>query len=123
MNSTIFIIASILLNIFGQFSIKYGVNQFGNINLNKNIFNVLIKLIFQPYVILGLLIYAIGSVFWILALSKNDLSFAYPLLSIGYILILVISYFFLKEEITFTKILGVILISAGICFIFLSNKQ
>lgn len=123
MNSIFYVIISVLLNVLGQFSIKYGVNNFGDIDLSKNIFKVLLKLIFYPYIILGLIIYGIGSIFWILALSKNDLSFAYPLLSIGYIIILIISYLFLKEEITFIKIFGVILISFGICFIFLSNKN
>lgn len=65
----------------------------------------------------GMLCYLVSLFLWFYVLAYMELSKAFPLVSIGYILVFVFSYFFLNEAITFYKIAGVTLIIAGVLFI------
>lgn len=117
MDGKYIVLISILFNVFGQYSMKFGMTKFGVVEFNKNIFITLFKIFTLPHILLGLFFYGISAVFWIIALSKVELSVAYPMLSIGYILIILISYFFLKEPLGIYKIIGTLLIICGIYFV------
>ena len=106
-----FIFISVLLNVGGQITLKYGVKTLGVLHLSlPELFRVFTNL----NVLLGLVLYGLSFVFWIVALSKTDLSFAYPFLSLGYILILVWSYFIFQENISIVRVAGILLIVVGL---------
>ncbi|PJC68281.1 hypothetical protein CO015_04585, partial [candidate division WWE3 bacterium CG_4_8_14_3_um_filter_42_11] len=90
-----FILISVCLGVLGQLSMKYGTNQIGAIDFAQPL-QFLAQAFTNLYVLAGLTLYAISSVLWIITLSRVDLSFAYPLISLGYILILFLSALFLK---------------------------
>lgn len=113
----IFIFISIAFNIAGQSVLKFGVNKLGALSFS---FSQILKAFLSPIVLGGLFFYLISSVFWIFALSHKDLSYAYPMLSMGYLAVIFISWAFLGEEITLLRILGVVLISFGIFLVFKS---
>lgn len=113
----IFILISIAFNVAGQTALKTGVNKLGALAFN---FGSIFKAFTSPIVLGGLFLYLIGSVFWILALSHKDLSYAYPMLSLGYIAIILVSWGFLGEQLTLVRILGVMFISFGIILVFKS---
>lgn len=117
MDGKYFVLISILFNVFGQYYMKLGMKKFGVVGINKDILVTILKIIILPNILLGLLLYIISAFFWIIALSRVELSVAYPMLSIGYILIMLISYFLLNESIGIYKILGTMLIICGIYFI------
>jgi multidrug transporter EmrE-like cation transporter len=96
---------------------KQGMRKFGEVTFDSNILMTIIKMFLLPNVLLGLFFYAISTVFWLIALSKIELSVAYPILSLGYILLMIISYFLLNESITFYKVIGTLLVVAGITLI------
>ena len=113
----IFILISIALNVTGQTILKAGVNKLGTLSMNGESF---IKAFSSLEVWGGLIFYGLSSLFWILALSHKDLSYAYPMLSMGYILVIFISWFLLGEQITPIRIFGVLLISFGVYLVFRS---
>ncbi len=118
MKGMVYIIICIILNVIGQSSIKYGTRISGELSLQfSKIGSFLITVLKQPFILFGLALYVIGSFFWIGALSKTDLSFAYPALSIGYVFILLISWKFFGEAINIYRILGMLLIVAGMVFL------
>ena len=78
------------------------------------------KAFLSPLVWTGLFAYFVGSVFWILALSQKDLSYAYPMLSLGYLLVILISWTLLNEEISLIRLAGVLFISFGLFLVFKS---
>jgi drug/metabolite transporter (DMT)-like permease len=65
-------------------------------------------------VLLGLLCYAISLVFWLGALSRVELSRAYPMLSIGYIAVFIFSGPLLGESMSLLKLLGTLLVVGGL---------
>jgi len=61
--------------------------------------------------------YGLSTVFWLIALSKKDLSFVYPFISLTYILVLVLSSLVLKESMGANKLVGTLIIILGLIVI------
>ena len=111
----LFILISVAFNVAGQTVLKNAVNKLGALDLGVS---SLIKAFSSIEVWAGLMIYVVSSIFWILALSHKDLSYAYPMLSVGYLLIILVSWFVLGEQISAPRLLGVVLISFGVFLVF-----
>jgi len=110
-----YILISILFSVFGQLSMRKGMMLFGEVNLNPdNFLSTVIQVFTRPFVILGLIFYAIGTIFWLTALSKVELSFGYPMLSLGYVLIFFLSWILLGEKVSFIRFLGIALVCLGL---------
>jgi len=71
----------------------------------------------EVFVLLGIFLYLISTIFWLAALSRVDLSYAYPMISIGYVLVLVLSWAIFNERLAFIRIAGVILICFGVLLV------
>ena len=94
MNSGLFyILTSIMLGVCGQLLFKKGALRLGQIefHMQKSI-AIVTQMLVSPPLLLGFACYAGGTFFWIIALSKVDLSYAYPMLSIGYVVIFFLSW-------------------------------
>ncbi len=103
---------SIFLGAFAQYFFKLGVKKI------KLTFDVNFWHIFQNYQIwTGLFLYGLSVIIWFYVLSQLELSKAYPLVSIGYVLTLIIGYFWLDEALTLYKIIGIGFIIIGVIFI------
>lgn len=113
------ILINVALAVSGQLSIKAGMKQVGYIT-SQNAFQLVLSSFRNVYVVAGLLAYALAAVTWIMVLSRVDVSFAYPMLSIGYIAVLIFSVVYLGEVATLTRIVGTGLIIAGVVLIFRS---
>jgi drug/metabolite transporter (DMT)-like permease len=71
----------------------------------------------NPYVIVGLATYVSGTVFWLAALSRVDLSYAYPFASLSYVIMLAASWLLFNENITPVRLLGTLVVGLGVFFI------
>lgn len=97
------LLVSIVAGAIGQLTMKAGLQNMHTLAPN-------------PMLILGVFCYAAAMISWILALKKYDLSFAYPLLSLGYLLVYIGAHLWpeLGEELTLNKTIGLILIILGV---------
>ncbi|MGM9998955.1 MAG: EamA family transporter [Candidatus Bruticola sp.] len=77
-----------------------------------------IVLLLQPLIFIGMVAYALSAVCWLIILSKVDLSFAYPMISIGYVAILLMGWLIFGEYVSWLRWLGVLLISLGILAVY-----
>ena len=80
-------------------------------------FTTLSTVLLNPYVLLGFVMYALSTIFWLIALSKKELSFVYPFISLTYVLVLMLSSLVLKEDIGLNKIAGTLAIIIGLIII------
>ncbi|EGT0649427.1 EamA family transporter [Citrobacter braakii] len=80
-------------------------------------FGFAIQLIMNPWFIAGMACYVLSIGLWMAVLGKVEVSLAYPLLSVGYVITAAIGYFFLKEDINTMRLIGLSLICIGIVFI------
>lgn len=108
----IWAIISILLGSAAQLFLKKGTE---NLNFStQEIMEVILACVVNVHLWFGILCYGLSLIFWIYVLSKMELGRAYPLVSMGYVFTLFLGHFFLGEEITHMKIIGVILIIIGV---------
>ena len=112
------IFISIGLAVMGQLFMKVGMSnyQMGEIDLLNSI-PVFLKIMFRPLVFVGFVCFLASSFFWLLALSVVPLSFAYPMVSISYVLILFFSWFLFKEQVGPIRWLGAAIIIFGVYLI------
>ncbi len=67
----------------------------------------------NPYVLLGLFMYALGAVFWLLVLARLDVSLAYPFVGLGFLLTMGLGYLLLDEPVGAMRLLGTLLVATG----------
>jgi drug/metabolite transporter (DMT)-like permease len=115
MNVYAIILVGVTFAAIGQISWKLGMNQIGQLSIPN--LTALFTILLNPYVFLGFILYGLGTVFWLIALSKKDLSFVYPFVSLTYIFVLLLSSLVLKESIGLNKIAGTLAIIAGLIMI------
>ena len=117
MTVLILIFASILLGVIGQLSMKKGMVNVGEISVTELFGKKLFSVVFEKFVFIGIALYLISAAFWLVILSQEELSFAYPLIGIGYIVTAILAKIFFHESLTMFKILGIILIVVGAFFV------
>ncbi|AFM42748.1 EamA-like transporter family [Desulfosporosinus acidiphilus SJ4] len=106
-------LVSIILGATGQFLFRLGMLAYGKVTVT-GIWRQLGAIIFTPAIFLGFLCFGLSSFLWLVVISRWELSYAYPLVSLGYVLVIIYGTFILHEHLTLPKILGSILILAGI---------
>jgi len=119
MDILILILICVIIGVFGQLFMKRGMNSIGNIDLNELFSPRIFSIVFQRYVFLGIVLYILASIIWLAVLSKAELSFAYPLIGIGYIFTSVLAWLFFGEKLTLIRFLGILLICGGVYLIVL----
>ncbi|MEM3855907.1 MAG: EamA family transporter, partial [Candidatus Micrarchaeaceae archaeon] len=77
----------------------------------------LIALLKNKTIIIGIVIYFIGLAIYLVALGKGQLSFVYPVFASSFIFIMLISKFMLNEKLTVMRVLGILLVFAGVVII------
>ncbi len=115
MNTILIILLGVVFAAVGQVSWKLGMNLIGPVTDFRP--SDLISVFLDPHILFGLIMYALSTVFWLIALSRMELSFVYPFISLTYVLVLALSYLVLKESIGLNKIAGTVLIILGLIII------
>jgi len=109
------VLTGVLLNAVAQLALKASVNDTGIISLDmQSLLSSAGSLAFNLWLWLGLFCYAISVVIWILALSRVDVSIAYPMLSIGYIVNAVAAWHLFDEPMNLGKVVGIGVIIVGV---------
>lgn len=109
------IFAGVLLNAAAQIALKASVSDIGAITLTtKTAWPIALRLMSEPWLWLGLVCYSFSVVIWILALSRVDVSIAYPMLSMGYVMAALAAWVWLGEDLNLQKVLGMAVIISGI---------
>ena len=106
----------VFIGIFGQLFLKAGMTTVGVMG-SMPLLEYFIKAFTNIKVLTGFSLYFLSSLFWMLVLAKIDLSYAYPLLSVGYIVILVASSLLFKEHISMVRWTGALVIMLGVVLI------
>ena len=111
MSPYVFVALSTIFGIAGQLLLKRGMGSIGQVEPGLLMIK---RIILSPWVVGGLIVYALGVVNWLLALSSFELSYVYPFASLSYIGIIIGSYFIFRERITLMRLLGIAVIISGV---------
>jgi len=111
----LYIIATIILTVYGQLVIKWQVANYGQLPLDaseKILF--LLRLLLNPWITSGFIAAFMASLTWMAAMTKFELSYAYPFMSSSFVMVFILSIIFFHESVSATKVIGMSLIVLGI---------
>ena len=109
------ILLGVMLNAFAQLALKAGMNRVGQFDFAlANLIPIGWQVGTNPFVALGLFCYVVSVGVWLLVLSRVEVSLAYPMLSVGYVVNALIAWWFMGETLTATKIAGIAVICFGV---------
>jgi multidrug transporter EmrE-like cation transporter len=120
--NVVLLVISIGLAVAGQLAMKAGMNNVTDNGENplkvedlKHPFALVGRLFREgPWAIGGIILYAISALFWLIVLSRVPLSVAYPIVAVGYVVVVLYSYFVFDEPVKWIAWVGLALIVAGV---------
>lgn len=117
--SLFLVLASVMAGVSGQLCLKAGMDQIGALTAGSisAVAQTALRVATTPLIFAGLSFYVLGSAFWLLVLSKLDLSLAYPMLALTYVLIPLAAQFILGEQVPTLRWLGVGVIFVGVIIV------
>ena len=111
----------VLILLCGNLSWKVGLDKMGGFMIEgKTTIESFIDIVFSYWIWLGAFFYITGTLLWFYIISKEELSYVYPMVSIGYILTAVMGVILFNEHVSLTRWIGMGVVSSG--FILLSFK-
>ncbi|WP_010532058.1 EamA family transporter [Lentibacillus jeotgali] len=111
----LYIFGTVIFTVYGQLVLKWQVDQAGALPqalLDKFLF--LLQLLLNPWIISGFTSAFLAALFWMAAMTKFNISFAYPFMSLSFVLVFILSAFLFGDPVTVQKVVGLGLIVAGI---------
>ena len=109
-----YIALTILFTVYGQLVLKWRMDM--NIDMPEKFSSklwMLIGLIFDPWIFSSFFAAFLASLAWMMAMTKFELSYAYPFMSLNFVLVLILGVIYLGEEISVSKVVGLGLIVIG----------
>jgi uncharacterized membrane protein len=107
------LIISVSLAVVGQMLMKAGMRQFGTFAVT-NLLSQIIPMLLNPLVFGGFVAFGVSSIIWLVVLSRMQLSYVYPMVSVAYILVAILSVIFFKENVSWVRWLGIMVICMGV---------
>jgi multidrug transporter EmrE-like cation transporter len=118
------VLSGVLLNAAAQLLLKAGAGTLSGLQFTlANAVTIAQRIIFSVPILAGLACYAVSVVVWILALSRVDVSVAYPMLSIGYVVNALAAWWLLGEQLNATRVLGIAVVILGVWLILRSSTS
>jgi multidrug transporter EmrE-like cation transporter len=112
------IMLGVMLNAAAQLFLKEGMRRIGHFEFVwANIVPIGFMVAGNLFVLAGLACYVVSVGVWLLVLSRVEVSFAYPLLSVGYIVNALAGYYLFQENLSLTRITGILIICVGVYFV------
>ena len=112
------ILTGVLLNACAQLALKQGMRTVGHFAFTLvNLIPIGLQVVVNPFVLAGLTCYALSVLVWLMVLSRVEVSFAYPMLSVGYIVTALASRALFGEAVIITRWAGILVICLGVYLI------
>ena len=109
-----YIFSTIVFTVYGQLVLKWRISHYGELPLSfYDKLQFLVGLLLDPLIFSGFLAAFLASLSWMAAMTKFELSYAYPFMSLNFVIVLLLSVWFLSEPLSISKVLGVMLIVTG----------
>ncbi|MFQ5858727.1 MAG: EamA family transporter [Anaerolineae bacterium] len=108
-----------LIGTLGQLLLKIGMRQVGPVSrsdLSKPV-SLLLAVFGNPLILIAISLYIGGFLIWLIVLSRLDLSYAYPFLALAYVLVPVLSWLILGENIPAMRWVGIAVICIGLVLV------
>ncbi len=113
----LYILGTLFFTVYGQIILKWRIGKLGWQPNTEGIGAAVagyIKFLFDPFIFSGFLSAFVASVFWMLAMTKFEITQAYPFMSLAPALVFLLGVWLLNETFTWGKVIGLVLIMIGV---------
>ena len=111
----LYITLTIVFTVYGQLIIKQQVNTVEEFPQKMSLIPFYIRFILtRPLVLSGFICAVLASICWIGALSKFELSYIYPFMSLNFVIVVALSILLFNENINVYKVFGLLIICIGV---------
>ena len=111
----LYISGTILFTVYGQLILKWRIGKHGSLpDQFSDKLSFLFGLFADPFIISGFVSAIVAAFFWMAAMTRLDLSYAYPFVSLSFALVFLMSAWLFHEPITLHKVAGIVLIVSGV---------
>lgn len=111
------ILTAVIFTATAQLLVRKGMLRVGEVYLSTPLTRLLPAMFTNIFLWLGVACYALSLFFYMIAVSRVAVGFAYSFMSLGFVIVTVMSHFLFGEHISFMRITGLVLICAGLCVI------
>lgn len=114
----VYIALTLLFTVYGQLVLKWqmgGAGPLPEAAADKVVF--LLRQLFRPWVFSGYVAALLASLTWMAAMTRFELGYAYPFMSLAFVLVMVFGALFLGEPVSLAKLLGTLMVMAGLVVI------
>lgn len=110
---------AVVIGVAGQFLLKAGMDRLGRVEDLGQVASgrFLLGLVTQWQVPVALVMYAFGAFLWMIVLSRESVSYAYPFLGLTYVLVLLVDWFGFGQTIAPLRWTGTLLVAAGVLMV------
>ena len=113
-----FILFTVFTNAAAQMMLKQGMLTMGPLAPTDGmtvlgLITMILKIVFHPWIFAGLVTFVISMASHLYVLSKVELSFAYPFLSLAYVAVAIAAWWLFKEDLNTWRIAGIAFICIG----------
>jgi multidrug transporter EmrE-like cation transporter len=122
--SFLLVVISVGLATGGHFMLKAAMDRVGRIGTEQvtNIGDTLSRAAREPRLWVGLFLFGISALFWLVVLSRVSLSIAYPFAGLSYVVIVFLDKYVLNEHVPILRWIGVAVVAAGIALVGISTR-
>jgi uncharacterized membrane protein len=114
----VYILLTLLFTVYGQLVLKWQMGRSGSMpegGIDKVLF--LLQQFFNPWIISGLFAAFLASLAWMAAMTRFELNYAYPFMSLAFVIVMLFSVLFLNESLTLQNVLGTVMVVSGLIVI------
>jgi multidrug transporter EmrE-like cation transporter len=112
------VLTGVRLDAAAQLLLKAGTNAIGRFDFAlANVLPIGLSVAREPHILGGLACYVVSVVVWILALSRVEVSIAYPMLSPGYVVNAAAAWLLFGEDVNLLRMTGIFVIIAGVVLV------
>lgn len=118
MTGHIYILLTLLFTVYGQLVLKWQMGKAGSMpdnTIDKILF--LLQQFMNPWIMSGFMSAFLASLAWMAAMTRFNLNYAYPFMSLAFIIVMLFSVIFLRESLTLQSVLGTVLVVVGLTVI------
>lgn len=111
----LYILLTLIFTVYGQLVLKWQISQSGDMpadSLDKLLF--LLRQLLNPWIISGFFSAFLASLAWMATMTRLDLNYAYPFMSLAFVIVMVFSVVFLGESLTWQRVVGTAMIVGGL---------
>jgi len=108
------LLLAICLTVAGEMLLKAGIQRIGGFSFT---WNSILRTFSHWMVLVGFGLIFAASIFWLVVISRWELSVAYPMLGLSYVVTVIASWLVLHEPITWQKVVGSLIICAGVALV------